>query len=237
MEIHDSGASGAATFKWSRENGALAAQVDGINDQTIQISYVGRGIKTGFAANDWIEVTNDNLGLNGKRGVMAQISEVLADSSFKLTVPDKDKTLWHDEIIGGGAVAVPERLEKLHTRARRWDGAGEKIVDESYWIKIENDIEVFFGDADSAYYKTGDYWLMPSRSLMKDIYWEKDENGEPLFKDAFGIRHKYLCLALVELNGNAWAWKEDLRIKFGSWGIFWARMEAKLRGIFMLDKI
>jgi len=214
VEIHDPGTSNTATFKWSRENGALAAEVTGINEKKIKVKYIGRGFETGFVSNEWIEVTNDNLELHGKSGVMAQIGESAADESFILKISEKDKTLWYEEIIGGGTAADPERLRKLNTRARRWDSAGAKPVTEGEWIKIENDIEVSFGGKDTPHYKPCDYWLIPSRGMMRNIYWERDSNEAPLFQPAHGVYHYYTCLALMDLSESVWKKKGDIRVTF-----------------------
>jgi cytoskeletal protein CcmA (bactofilin family) len=219
IEIHKPGPAGEATFKWSRDNGAVGAEVTAVHDKTITVNYIGRGTEAGFAANDLIEITNDRLESEGKPGILAKVA-FAADDSLTLEITEEDNDLWHNEIIGGGATATPERLSSFHTRARKWDcktaalvpTAGDTFSDLEHGLSI-----AFAGDkagGAGGYYKTGDYWLIASRSYMKDIYWKKDSKGDPAFVTANGVIRYYSCLALLTKTGEGWALTEDLRVKF-----------------------
>lgn len=214
IEVHKPGAAGTATFKWSRDNGSTAAQVTAISDKIIHIRSIGRGTEDGFKTDHRIEISNDKLELRGKPGVLATIGQI-KEGALTLTMETKDEALWHEQIIGGGSTANPDRLARLHTRARQWDGAGS--VKSGAWIKIENEIEVQFGAeglAEPPYYKSGDYWLIPARSLMKNIYWERNASANPLYQPAYGTRHHYACLGVLARSKGSWDLLDDLRVPF-----------------------
>ena len=84
VEIHDGGASGTATFKWSRDNASVATNVTAITAlDKLTVASVGRDSVMHFKIGDWIEVTDDWLefarqpGINPvPAGVMAQVKSV-----------------------------------------------------------------------------------------------------------------------------------------------------------------
>src|ERR1051326_567600 len=58
VEIHDGGAAGAATFKWSRDNASIATSVTAITAlDKLTVSRVGRDNTLRFSVGDWIEIT------------------------------------------------------------------------------------------------------------------------------------------------------------------------------------
>src|SRR6185295_8624776 len=84
VEIHDGGANGTATFKWSRDNASVASSVTAITAlDKLTVASVGRDSVMHFKIGDWIEVTDDWLefarqpGINPiPAGVMAQVKSV-----------------------------------------------------------------------------------------------------------------------------------------------------------------
>jgi hypothetical protein len=46
-------------------------------------------------------------------------------------------------------------------------------------------------------YRTGDYWLMPARSLTQDIEWPRDAHGQPRRLPPHGVEHRCCPLALL----------------------------------------
>ena len=62
VEIHDGGASGTATFKWSRDNASVATSVTAITAlDKLTVASVGRDSVMHFKMGDWIEITDDWL--------------------------------------------------------------------------------------------------------------------------------------------------------------------------------
>ena len=84
VEIHDGGASGTATFKWSRDNASVATSVTALTAlDKLTVASLGRDSVMHFKIGDWIEVTDDWLefarqpGVNPvAAGVMAQVKGV-----------------------------------------------------------------------------------------------------------------------------------------------------------------
>jgi hypothetical protein len=59
-------------------------------------------------------------------------------------------------------------------------------------------------------YRTGDYWLVPARTVMGDVEWPVDGAGEPLAEPRRGIRHHYARIGVVTAVADALA-VEDCR--------------------------
>lgn len=186
VEIHKvvAGASGTATswsFKWSRDNGSIAAAIVKSHGPELTV-YPARG----FAAGHWVELTNAGQELRGEPGAFAKIVKVEGDV---LTV---------DPPASGC------------TKVRRWDqGAtgGVKLVDgviegkADQWIDLEQGIQVRFEPG--SVYRSGDYWLIPARAATGKIEWPLDENGQPAMLPAHGIEHHYAPLAVLSWDGTA----------------------------------
>lgn len=169
------------SFKWSRDNGSMVAAI--VKSTGLELTvYPARG----FAAGQWVELTNVGQELRGEPGEFARVTKVEGDV---LTV---------DKAVSGC------------TKVRRWDqGAtgGVKLVDgviegkADQWIDLEQGIQVCF-ELGSAY-RSGDYWLIPARVATGKIEWPLDENDQPAMLPARGIEHHYAPLAMLTWNGTA----------------------------------
>ena len=95
---------------------------------------------------------------------------------------------------------------ELHPLLRRWDGAGAADLIEGEWLDLEDGVQVFFpgsGDAKQpAGYRTGDYWLIPARTVLGDVIWPTDESGPQALPPA-GIAYHYAPLAFVPADRTA----------------------------------
>ncbi len=187
VEIHDVDANtGAATFKWSRDNGSVAVaiaefKVDGA-DTKIRTTSLGRDDVLGLHLNDWVEVLDDATELAGQPGTLAQITNIDPDNILTLSVS-----------ISGYDIAG-------HPKVRRWDSDGAQSVtvpvDNDGYLKLEGGVEVKF---DANTFQTGDYWLIPARTVpgqYGDIEWPL-EQGDPAALLPFGIVHHYCKLAVL----------------------------------------
>jgi hypothetical protein len=65
------------------------------------------------------------------------------------------------------------------------------------------------------YYNSGDYWLIPSRTLTGQIEWPCDDKGVPKFMRRSGIEHHYSKLAGLRKDESGWSISE-LRLLFPS---------------------
>ena len=81
------------------------------------------------------------------------------------------------------------------------------------FISIEDGVEVKFGPADSEY-RSGDYWLIPARTIKGDIEWPRNGSGTPVERPAEGIVHHYSRLALLQVNENRITTVTDCRKPF-----------------------
>ena len=65
VEVHESGSPQAATFKWSRDNGAVAARVAMVAGHTVTIDSSGGMPYLSFAPGQWVELITEEQTLLG----------------------------------------------------------------------------------------------------------------------------------------------------------------------------
>jgi hypothetical protein len=215
VEIHQGGTAGYATFngyatfKWSRDNGAVVSRVEQSGAELVAEKPLG------FAAGIWVELSNDGQDLRGQPGKLVKLLKVDGDRlTLEKGVPPKPA-----DVPGG---------EDWPTKARRWDQrqAGsltltegavplQEALKEADWVELENGIQIQFLPAHNPAnrYRPGDYWLIPARVVLRTIEWpvklnnegqpERDKNNEviPIPQAPLGIRHHYAPLAILDANG------------------------------------
>lgn len=215
IEIHDGGAVGAATFKWSRDNAGVASNVTEIVSHTataseLKLASLGRDAVLRFNTGDWVEILDDRRELSGesgnpdlRRGVMRRISVDDAKQTLSFSPP-----LPADLIPAGGA----DTLAARHTRVKRWDqkgvvrdANGNLIVDlnapgsnglipvpgAGVWVALENGIQVQFGiDSSGGGFRCGDYWVSAARTADTSV--ETYTQAPPR-----GLHRHYARLAVV----------------------------------------
>jgi hypothetical protein len=190
VEIHKPGGLGAATFKFSRENGSVVTAIKNINGKEIEVADLGRDQALGFANDDWVELLDDDTELKGPPGELAQIDHV-------------------DPVRRVITLKTPPGLVNLqrHPKLRRWesrDGKAEFTVEfnpavNDGWIALEDGVEIQFIPGVS---NTSDFWVVPARTASNDVEWpvKRDADGRstPVAQPPLGIAHDYCCLAIVE---------------------------------------
>jgi hypothetical protein len=182
VEIHQGGALGAATFKWSRDNGVAVTTIDGVNGQDITVHDLGRDDVLAFAGGQWVELTDDVTELSGQPGQLLQIDHVTAAT----------------RVVSLKTAPTAVNLGR-NPKLRRWDSAGPVTVAQvpatnSGFIPLENGVEVKF---EAGNYKTGDYWLIPARIATASIEWPFTSPQPPL-----GVVHHYSRLAVAALTAG-----------------------------------
>jgi len=200
VEIHTCGQIGAAnvgttaTFKWSRENGAVASAIIANADAGAFSVKVEKPEL--FAVGDLIEISNDLIDMiTGpyedttnhrchQRGELRKISSISLDDRL---------ISWQDagspEPQFHAALAFPERLV-FHPSIRRWNGILPATPGD---IVLADGVVIEFGGSDML---PGDYWVFATRVIDRSV--ERLVEHPP-----HGIRHRYFPLARLLRSSGA----------------------------------
>jgi hypothetical protein len=184
VEIHDGGALGSATFKWSRHNGSVVFAVEEfVGPETLSLTK--RDAAPELAVGDWVEVSGEESELVGTVGTLARIADVRDRGTT--VVLDRD---------------VSRHSTERRPRIRRWDQrTGATVLVATDWVELEDGIEVRFSDGE---FRSGDYWTMPARPTTGSIEFPEDRAPD-------GIEHRLCPLALVTWEQAANVWKPTIR--------------------------
>ena len=190
VEIHDEGAVGTATFKWSNENGAFTVRIKG-NALTpvpagtdIIITSIGDDQETQLTANDWVEVCGEETELGVFRNALAQVKST--------PVANTDGT-WAIQLTG--AVVLP-RAPFL----RRWSDDTQTIrLKRKFNLDAGSGLGVtFFGKGGSTggttYFHAQDYWTWAARVDIRAV---EPQTLAEVPQPPRGIERHYCCLALL----------------------------------------
>ncbi|MFO1207106.1 MAG: DUF6519 domain-containing protein, partial [Burkholderiales bacterium] len=181
VEIHAVDGAGNATWKWSRDNGAIVTRWLGMGTTTadLRVSSIGRDETERFAPNDWVELIDDGRDLQGLPGTMVQVASAAGD-----VVTIKPSTA-----IPAGAINFADFT--TNPKVRRWGPGGVQTVAPGSFVDLEGGVQVRFS---AGRLRTGDYWVIPARTATGAIEWPFTAPQPP-----FGIRHQYCLLGVVTL--------------------------------------
>lgn len=227
VEIHSSGTSSGtpsqATFKWSRDNGSIVAEW---KDKQGNDLIMGSG--RGFAAGQWVELTDETRELRGEWGTLVQLARVEGEV---LTI-DPDSTKESTERLSKFLYPVVRRWDQQETEDIKFSNVDKAIrVTEGSPIDIEDGIQIQFATSSANNpnrYRTGDYWLIPARTATGKIEWpwQRDAQGQEVIIDnkpvpdilpPHGVEHHYAPLWIISVTGGSVTAKDpddDLRRKF-----------------------
>jgi S-layer protein (TIGR01567 family) len=202
VEIHKSGKTGEATFKWSRENGSIVRAIEKIDDSTDTITIVnpGQDVLHAFAPYQWVEITDDLHELTEQPEQLGTL--------VRLTEVSNGVTLTFDPATAiGDAINDTNFPEGYSPRVRRWDqSVSGEVKTDTEWIALEHGLKVCFESGDE--YQSGDYWLIPARAAEGKIEWPKDSGDKPLALPRFGIMHHHCPLAIFYYDDSeTGSWK------------------------------
>lgn len=188
-----------AFFAWSRYNSALRFPIlraeSGEETVTAFLEHLGQDARYSLTEGDWVELVSDYRTLNNVPRVLLQVSEIDPyERCVKLKKQTDTPALTLDDIND------PEQ----HAYLRRWDSSGLIKVElpstNGGWLAVEEGIEIRFIDAKQStqLYKTGDYWLIPARTVTGDIEWPQNaKTQEAQALPPKGITHYYAPLAVL----------------------------------------
>ncbi|WP_408891065.1 DUF6519 domain-containing protein [Myxococcus faecalis] len=194
VEVHRGNTGGGtATFKWSRDNGILFTQVESVDvlNRRMVVTEPGKDGYRRFQPNQWLELTTEERVLRGEPGELIRVEAMTGN---RITI---DAATW-PATLPSGALTV-----------RGWDNVGPAgaldIVPAPAdpalgWTSLESGVQVRFT---AGRYRTGDYWLIPARTVTRNVLWPQD-GGLPVSEPAHGIRHHYCALAVLERNSDGW---------------------------------
>ncbi|HTD37761.1 MAG TPA: DUF6519 domain-containing protein [Candidatus Limnocylindrales bacterium] len=178
-------ASGAAEFKWSRNNASDAVAITpSLADPTlVTLSSLGRDADTALRAGDLVEIGDDATDLGPGAGFLTYLA---AD-------PDPDT------LVARLADPLPADLQKatpaMHPVLRRWDGRGfaatafDPVLTPD--MSLQDGIFVTFGGTNGASnLRASDYWTFIARSIDGSV---ETLTGAP----PQGIVRSYVPLAIV----------------------------------------
>ena len=199
IEIHRGGPVEEATFKWSRDNGSVAAAwlqpEEDTSPNGILVSHT-----RGFEEGDWVELTHDDLELMGEPGKLVKIAAVNGDV---LLTEDRDHS--------GDANAWNKNYK--NPKVRRWNQSergdvilvGDAIPIKSNGnqpIELEDGLQVQFDYSAGTIYRSGDYWLIPARVATGGIEWPRDAKNNAIAVPPHGVTHHYAPLAVIAVNAG-----------------------------------
>lgn len=229
VEIHRA-TDEATTFKWSRENGSIAFEVDKIQlyekidrdtaQCSVTLSDAGWN-GTQLQKGDWLEFV-DNTTLLHNRTLPLYVVTHSPDSTHGHIMLAGRHSRTLEELAKGGSTNL---------LLRRWDhnpansasqSSGVITVQKDTWLDLEYGIQVRFSAGDG--YEVGDYWLIPARSLPDNIEWPTDKDG-PLPLPPHGTDHHYSPLALLHRHEHTWKVAKDLRQLFAPAPVLTARVK------------
>ncbi len=203
VEIHHGGKEGEATFKWSRNNGSRTTAWLDTHKHDLKVAGT-----RGFAAGDWLELTDDSLELAGQSGALVKVTKV--EGGMLSVDPKTPET------------AIAWSQDRANPKVRQWnqaqrgdielkDGAvvfKETTANADGWIDLEDGIQVRFEPGGE--YRSGDYWVFPARVATGTIAWPTvTKSGAEVAKPLppMGIEHHYAPLGLMSWEGKNWQFK------------------------------
>ncbi|HEX3127417.1 MAG TPA: DUF6519 domain-containing protein [Thermoanaerobaculia bacterium] len=193
VQIHDPGAPGTATFKWSTENGAFMVRVDATAltaiaaNSNITLLSIGNDQTVQLKQGDWVEMCGEETELGMFRNSLVQ---VVADP---VALPDGK---WRIQL--SGPVVVP-RAPFL----RRWSGPLRTITlgnqlpldaGSGLSVRFTGSMEPAGTDPSKVFFHDLDYWIWSARTVTRDI---EPATLSHTPQQARGIERAYCCLALV----------------------------------------
>jgi hypothetical protein len=193
VEVHRSGdRDGAvpATFKWSRDNGAVVTTVSR-SGQVLMAADLGRDEVLGFHPGQWVELVDRRMEMWERHGRMLLI-EAVDPATRAITI--------------AAATPVPAVDGTWPVILRRWDQSGAAAGDQgipmtSATVPLEQGLEASFA---AGSYRAGEWWVVPARTAISVetgvVEWPRDGAGNPAFLRPQNGPDRTCPLALVDFD-------------------------------------
>jgi photosystem II stability/assembly factor-like uncharacterized protein len=193
VEVHEGGAN--PSFKWSRENGAVAYRVldlrvdAGRNRTVVRVAARGRDSLLDLTPDDCLELIDEDTELTRRAG---QMLEFVGDGDDELEL-----------VLAGMPTGTLGQDPTRHPVLRRWDqrgAAGSHVlpITPGTWVELEDGVQVRFEPGGT--WRPGDYWQIAARTLTGDVEWPHDDDGDPLAREPAGVADTYCRLGIVEVD-------------------------------------
>jgi Family of unknown function (DUF6519) len=222
VEIHKGGNDGTVTFKWSRDNGSVVTAWTGQQPSSgtsavLEVGDLGPDSERTFNTHNLlVELLDDSHQLLPGPGILAHVdsADEAAPTLTVMAPMDPDGAALPLSAIAFDPLAP-------HPRVRRWDGGSLRRIDEVDvtdggfdWIELEKGVRVRFEFGAGQTFRSGDYWLIPARTVDGTIDWEPDGAQDP-----HGKTHRYACIAIVTLDAAGdWAIEDPCQVEFPTMG-------------------
>jgi len=195
VEIHRSGdRDGAvpATFKWSRDNGAVVTTVSR-SGQVLMAADLGRDEVLGFHPGQWVELIDRRMEMWERRGRLLLI-EAVDPATRAITI--------------AAATPVPAVDGTWPVILRRWDQMGGTAGDQGIpmsaaTVPLEQGVEAGFA---AGSYRAGEWWVVPARTAISVetgvVEWPRDGAGNPAFLRPQNAPDRTCPLALMDFDAS-----------------------------------
>lgn len=191
IEIHQGGDASTATFKWSRDNGSVAARWLGTDSSDNLTALVVEPARN-FSAGDWVELSYDALDLAGLPGELAQIASVEGD---RLSLIDPAATAWATTLGHPSVRCWDQKTNDLVVLRGGAVPVVEGTATDPGWIDLGEGIQIRF--APGGTYRSGDYWTVRASNATGLIDWPGDATGQAQLLPPQGIEHHYAALGVL----------------------------------------
>jgi hypothetical protein len=193
-QVQQAATEGQATFKWSRDNGAVAVfPVHSESNGGLVLGHLGRDERSGLAEGDWVELTDDQQDRSDQDGRRLQQIVKIDPSANLVTFTDS-----FGAAIGNLQNPLLRRWDQSMANGPLEQGAIPVVTGD--WIDLEDGVQVWFDDTGA--YRPGTYWLIPARVATGDVEWPKDDADHPLPRFPDGITHHYAPLYQVTVKAG-----------------------------------
>ncbi|HVU66742.1 MAG TPA: DUF6519 domain-containing protein, partial [Ktedonobacteraceae bacterium] len=222
IEIHrGSGSETAPTFKWSRENGSHVFALSEVTRLEAREGLARFVVTLGeqlrdqaqLRPGDWVEFVDREAELLGLAPPLYKIIDRPDFTNRRFTLAGQPSPRIDAFISQHAGPLFIRRWDQRASELAPLADDGSQLLKEDTWLDLEQGIQVRFSSGEM--YVTGDYWLLPARTLSATVAWPANEK-EPAAQPPLGIRHHYAPLALLQRRDASWQVTHDLRHVFPS---------------------